>query len=238
MINLYEYLDESFSKISLACSPKCFNCCTTKLWVTSLEAKYLFKGLKEEDFARFENQTFPSPKLTHNQTALLYFSGEEPPLQEEGESSPCLFLTQEGLCKIYERRPVICRILVSLKKCSSSQPAEVTEELYLMGLLALQIVENIDIGGLYGNLFELLKFFKNLKEGKIEEIPAHLLSTVEFEELPLLPEEKNLRSWVGNLYRKKIKEKVTFRDLWEEVKAKIRAQKRLTFMEDVWRGEI
>lgn len=73
-----------------------------------------------------------------------------------------------------------------------------------MGLIALQIVENIDLYGLYGNIFDLLKFLSDLKKGKIDEIPPYLLSNVEFEELPLLPEEKDLRAWVGNLYRKEV----------------------------------
>ncbi|MFN4197219.1 MAG: YkgJ family cysteine cluster protein [Caldimicrobium sp.] len=178
---------------------------------------------------------YPRPKLTHNQLALLYFSGEEPKesSQEEG-IAPCPFLSEENLCKIYERRPVICRILNSLERCGQESSAVLSEELYLMGLIALQIVENIDIGGLYGNLFDFLKFFQEQKEGRIEEVPSYLLSTVEFEELPLLPEEKTLRSWVGNLYRKKVMGDKTFRDLLDSVKEQINAQKRLSFLSDIF----
>ncbi|MFN3920923.1 MAG: YkgJ family cysteine cluster protein [Caldimicrobium sp.] len=237
LITLYEYLEETFSQFPIACIPGCNSCCTTRLYVTSLEAEYLFKGLKEEDILNLYNLKdfiYPRPSLSHNQIALLYYLGKEPSLFEEGEPSICPFLTSEGLCKVYERRPVICRILLSFEKCAPGKPAALSQELYLMGLIALQIVENIDVGGLYGNLFDLLKFYYELEKGTLEEIPSNLLSTVEFEELPLLPEEKNLRSWIGNLYRKKIKDDFTFRDLLDEIKNQFKAQKRLSFLEDIW----
>ncbi|MFN3568612.1 MAG: YkgJ family cysteine cluster protein, partial [Caldimicrobium sp.] len=150
LVTLYQYLDETFSQFPLACTKGCSFCCTTKLWVTSIEAEYIFKNLREE-LPSFDNLIYPRPKLTHNQLALLYFSGEEPKeSSQEGGIAPCPFLTEENLCKIYERRPVICRILNSLERCGQESSAVVSEELYLMGLIALQIVENIDIGGLYG----------------------------------------------------------------------------------------
>lgn len=182
-----------------------------------------------------DNLIYPRPKTTHNQLALLYFSGEEPKetVEEEGVA-PCPFLTEENLCKIYDQRPVICRILASFEKCSPVSSALVSEELYLMGIIALQIVENIDIGGLYGNLFDFLKFFKEQREGKLEEVPSYLLSTVEFEELPLMPEEKPLRTWVGKLYRKKVRNDQTFRDLLEEIKERFKAQKRLSFLSEIY----
>lgn len=128
----------------------------------------------------------------------------------------------------------MCRIMVSFKKCAPSQPAELSEELYLMGILSMQIVENIDLCGLYGNLFDLLNFLSDLKKGKAEEIPPHLLSNVEFEELPLLPEEKALRSWVGGLYRREVMEGKTFRELLDEIKEKLKEKESLSFLREIF----
>ncbi len=128
----------------------------------------------------------------------------------------------------------MCRIMVSLRKCSPSQPAELTEELYLMGLLSMQIAENIDLYGLYGNIFDLLNFLSDLKTGKAEEIPPYLLSNVEFEELPLLPEEKALRAWVGGLYRKEVLEGKNFRELLDEIKEKLKEKESLSFLKEIF----
>lgn len=127
----------------------------------------------------------------------------------------------------------MCRIMVSSRKCSPSQPAEVPEELYLMGILSMQIVENIDLYGLYGNIFDLLNFLSDLKKGKAEEIPPYLLSNVEFEELPLLPEEKALRSWVGSLFRKEVIDGKTFRELFDEIKARFKEKECLSFLKEI-----
>lgn len=128
----------------------------------------------------------------------------------------------------------MCRIMVSTKKCTPSSPAELPQELYLIGLLSLQIVENIDLLGLYGNLFDLLKFLKALKSNPEEEIPPFLLSTYEFEELPLLPEERALRKWVGELYRKKVLEDLTFRELLDKVKERSREEESLSFLKEIF----
>nr|WP_269447040.1 YkgJ family cysteine cluster protein [Caldimicrobium thiodismutans] len=227
-------MDKTFSRYELACSPGCNLCCTTRIYATSLEAKYLLEGLPEGITFEIDENLLPRPGLTHNQTALLYFSGEEPPPPEEAELHPCPFLNEEGLCSVYERRPLMCRIMVSFKKCSPLQQAELSQELYLRGLIALQIVENIELYGLYGNIFDLLKFLSDLKKGKIDEIPPYLLSNVEFEELPLLPEEKDLRAWVGNLYRKEVFPGKTFRELLYEIKERLKEKESLSFLKEIF----
>lgn len=222
--------------MNFACRPSCNFCCTTKLYVTSVEAELLFDSLSDDDWNKIEKLSdYPRPKYTHNQLGLLYYSGEEP--KEESLDltlSSCPLLTSEGLCGVYERRPLICRLLLSFSPCSSDQPAQITEKLYLLSLISLQIAENIDSGGLYGNLFDLLKFLKDYRRGLVEEIPSYLLSTVEFEELPLLPEERELRSWVGNLYRRELPNGQTFRELLDTINDDIKSRGRLSFLQEIW----
>ncbi|MGC9141230.1 MAG: YkgJ family cysteine cluster protein [Caldimicrobium sp.] len=236
LLALNEYLEETISKYPLACAPGCNLCCTTKIYATSLEAKYLLEGLSNEISLNLNvnKEELPRPRFTHNQLALLYYSGEEPPLEEEREVQACPFLDERGLCKVYERRPLMCRIMVSLNRCSPSHPAEISEELYLIGLLALQIVENIDLHGLYGNLFDLLEYLSELKKGKVEEIPPYLLSNVEFKELPLLAEEKALRAWVGALYRKEVLPGKSFKELLSEIKENFKEKESLSFLKEIF----
>lgn len=231
---LYSHLEKAQGSFSFACEEGCHLCCTDRLFTTSLEARYVFEVLKQEDFSLFENQQFLSPKLTHNQTLWLYSQGEEPPEEIFSELKRCPFLTREGLCLVYERRPLMCRIMVSSKKCSYDSPAEPPQEVYLMGLLALQIAENIDIGGLYGNLFHLLSLWRDFYLGNLEEIPPHVLPTLYFEELPLLPAEKRLRNWVGSLYRTELNPGLSFKDLLEKLREDFKKSQSLSFLQDIF----
>lgn len=229
-------MDETLRGFSFACKPGCNFCCTTKLFVTSVEAELLLDSLDEKDWIKiYALPPYPRPKYTHNQLALLYFTGDEPKEENpEGEITSCPFLTSKGLCKVYDHRPLICRLLLSFITCSPSKPAEISEKLYLLSLISLQVAENLDFGGLYGNLFDLLKYLRDYKTGIIEEIPSHLLSTVEFEELPLLPDERELRGWVGGLYRRELPNGMTFRELLNTIKEDLKTQSGLSFLREIW----
>lgn len=134
---------------------------------------------------------------------------------------------------VYPYRPLMCRIMASTKSCEQGE-ASLPPFLFYVGTLALQLAENIDMGGLYGNLFDLLKFLKDYKDGKVEEVPPYILSNVDVDELPVLPEEKDLRSWVGTLYRTPVTEGKSFRDVLQELREKLRDRKSLSFLEEIF----
>ena len=123
--------------------------------------------------------------------------------------------------------------MASTKSCEQGE-ASLPPFLFYVGTLALQLAENIDIGGLYGNLFDFLKFLKDYKEGQVEEVPPYLLSNVDVDELPVLPEEKDLRSWVGTLYRTHVTEEKSFREVLQELREKFRDKKSLSFLEEIF----
>ncbi len=180
-------------------------------------------------------EKYVRPKLTHNQIILCYKEGLEPSLEEEIYESvnPCPFLTQENLCKIYERRPLMCRLTASIIPCEKGF-AELPPFLFKISTIALQLVENIDLGGLYGNMLDLLKFLYQYKKGLIEEVPNYLLNTVDVDDLPILPEEKELKKWVGTLYRTPVKDNLTFRDLLQELRKEFRKYESLTFLKNIF----
>jgi len=209
-------------------------CCTQKVYATSIEAYYILDILSEEEIKILEKiSNYPRPKITNNQTILCYMHGTEPPQEELlKDLKPCPFLDEKGLCKIYERRPLMCRLMASIIPCSQGM-AELPPFLFQISTIAMQLAENIDIGGVYGNIFDLLKFLHYYKKGEAEEVPDYLLNNLEVDELPILPEEKDLRKWVGTLYRTPVEEEITFRDLLRELREEFQSYESLTFLRDI-----
>jgi Fe-S-cluster containining protein len=230
---LYEYLDSVLPKDELFCKPTCSACCTTKLYATSLEAYYLLPTVPQKLLEEFRGKSYPRPKLTHNELLRLYRLGGTPPEEEITALLPCPFLTEENLCSVYDRRPLMCRIMVSTVNCQEKGFAEPPEFHYTAGLLLLQVVENIDLGGLYGSLFDLLLFWKDLEEGRLEEVPPYLLSNIEEEEYPILPHEKDYQRFLGGLYRKELPSGPTFRELWVELKEGFSDYSALSFLREI-----
>jgi len=211
-------------------------CCTQKIYATSIEAFYILEDLKEEDLKTLENlENYPRPKITHNQTILCYMEGVEPPVEEPFENlGSCPFLTDENLCKIYPKRPLMCRIMVSTEPCQKGS-AQIPPFLFQVGTISMQLVENIDIGGVYGSLFDLLKFLNLYKKGLADEVPQTLLNNIDVDELPILPEEDELRRWVGALYRTPVnKDDLTFRELLNELRERFKNYETLDFLKEIF----
>jgi len=164
---------------------------------------------------------------------LCYMQGSEPPPEEDITLSPCPFLTEEGLCRVYPYRPLMCRLMASIVPCSQGQ-AEIPPFLFKVSTISLQLVENLDIGGVYGNFFDLLRFLDAFKKGKEEEVPNYLLSNVDVDDLPILPEEKDLKKWVGDLYRTEVIPGKTFRDLLQELRLEFQSHQSLSFLRDIF----
>ncbi len=237
---LYSEVEKAFSKFNLFCKPGCNLCCTTKIYATSLEVIYTLshKAFKNKRLLDKISPPFLRPSYTNNQLLLAYKMGEEVSLQDEIENlnqiKPCPFLREDGLCYVYDNRPLMCRITASLKDCKKGE-AFLPDYLFKIGTLALQIVENIDIGGIYGNFFELLIFMKKFLENPkaIEEIPPQFLSNFFLEELPLLPEEKEERNWVKELYSQKIENGKSFIESLLELKKLFDSQRSLSFLSEI-----
>lgn len=135
---------------------------------------------------------------------------------------------------IYERRPLMCRIMASAIQCKESIAAELPPFLFQVSTLSLQLVENIDLGGLYGNLFDLIKFWYNYQKETIEEVPEYLLNNLDVDELPILPEEKDLKKWAGLLYRTYVEKEITFRELLESLRKEFQKYESLSFLKEIF----
>lgn len=83
----------SYAHEFVACKKGCAYCCYQQIQISSLEAEYI----------REKTGIFPAKLSAAPSRDLQEFSG----------NTPCPFLKQ-GACSIYEHRPIICRIHVSL----------------------------------------------------------------------------------------------------------------------------
>lgn len=150
----------------LACQKGCSVCCTRNVTLTSLEAYYLMSHLgpagREEALERIRRDSHRRrliPTATLNHMADICMNGGEPPEDESDPSwGPCPLL-QDGLCTVYEVRPLACRVMGSRSHCGNNGYADMDEFHLTVNNVLMQYLEHIDAGSIMGNLNDLLPRF-------------------------------------------------------------------------------
>ena len=89
------------SRFKPTCKKYCRACCHLQMSITQLEAEHLVKYIKKENI-------LIDHELLKKQ-ALLNLSDQDW-WQLPKEKKKCVFLSDEGLCKVYKARPLECRI--------------------------------------------------------------------------------------------------------------------------------
>ncbi|QJA06659.1 hypothetical protein FVE67_07565 [Thermosulfurimonas marina] len=230
---LYAFVEEEASRFDFRCEPGCSSCCTTQLYVTSLEARYLLEDLPPELRQRLLSLSdYPRPATSPNTMALLLMRGKEPPEDEPGEIRPCPLLGSEGLCLVYPRRPLTCRVMFSRVRCSLSGQAEVPPEFLALASLLFQLLEELDAGGVYGHLTDVVRFLEELEKGA-PEVPEWLSGNREAPDLAYLPEEDALRQALARLYRRKLPSGRTFKEVLDEIKKGFGPREALSFLDEI-----
>lgn len=162
---LYEFHREFLKGYKMACAPGCSTCCTVNVIATSLELEYILEAqgarqlLKEGTRRMDQAKTgYFTPQLTINEEAGHYLKGRVPP-EEPGvhANAQCPLLDSDDLCTIYDRRPFACRAMVSGLPCSQGGQADMDPFIVTINLAIQQIIEHMDRGGTYGNLWDLVK---------------------------------------------------------------------------------
>ncbi|MFH1138727.1 MAG: hypothetical protein V1816_21835 [Pseudomonadota bacterium] len=146
-----------------ACGRNCAVCCTTDLGAVTLEAYELLASLKERRrddlLAKLETASgkdYFRPRITTNTFAMACMTGQDPPEEApDPNPAPCPLLLG-GLCPDYKNRPFACRGIFSLRACKTGSEAEMPPELVSIVTICWQIIEHLDVGGLYGNLIDLV----------------------------------------------------------------------------------
>ena len=230
---LYAFVEEEAREFGFVCEKGCHRCCTTHLWTTSLEARYLREGLSPELETRLlALRVYPRPGSTPNTMALLLMQGKTPPEDQMTEIGSCPLLTPEGLCAVYPRRPLTCRLMFSRTKCDLSGEARMPPEFLGLSSLLFQIIEELDVGGVYGHLVDQVRFWRDLEAG-VEEVPEWLLGNREAPELAYLPEEDVLRQKLARLYRLKLPSGRTFKETLDEIKEGFGPREALSFLDEI-----
>ncbi|MEJ5360286.1 MAG: hypothetical protein WHT06_16630 [Desulfobacterales bacterium] len=147
----------------IACRRHCRPCCTTRVTVTTLEARAILRALAPGERTLLEDRVLGAaalprrkPSITLNGLAELWAAGlEEPSPAEEPPPEACPLLADD-LCSIYALRPFHCRCLVSRRVCAADGAAELEEEVLAVNTVFLQVIEHLDPGGASGNLLDVL----------------------------------------------------------------------------------
>ncbi|GEM_PF-104249 len=240
---LYTVFEQEAQKFNFVCAPGCKDCCTTNLLATSVEVRALLgqyeqHGQKQDLRALIPDPTkriWLRPHITPNEMAALCLAGKEPPEETtDYRIEPCPFLQSNGWCSIYSYRPFMCRSFYSLRPCRDYGEALVPPEFFSLTTTFMQLLEEIDVAGLYGNFFDLLAYLLDREEalakGQDLDVPPYLLSNREAPDFAIPPEhEEYVRSVLTRLYRYKIGE-TTFKALLDEVKQGVGVSEALGFL--------
>ncbi|MEW5735572.1 MAG: hypothetical protein AB1921_11995 [Thermodesulfobacteriota bacterium] len=186
---LYSTHESLFKDAGLACGPGCSVCCTDRVIATTLEARAIFRHLKdgghEDLLARALAATgrdIYRPTATVNALARMCMERKEPPGEPEAEVSVCPLL-DGGLCTVYELRPLACRAQMSETACRHGGEAVMDELSVTLNQVFFQAAEHLDQGGLTGNLMDLLAFLSGgpaLRLQKNEPVPGLLVPAGHF----------------------------------------------------------
>jgi Fe-S-cluster containining protein len=155
-----EFVEENYN---LACKSGCSTCCTQDITATTLEAWEMLNQLKKdgktdllEQIAQFDQKDLFRPKITTNVMAMYCLNRKEPPVEEPGgDSGACPFLEEQN-CAFYSARPLACRGMFAQHMCQPGEEADIPADLATITMICWQIIEHLDVGGLYGNLIDLM----------------------------------------------------------------------------------
>lgn len=156
-----------------ACKPHCSACCTRNVTLTTLEGICLIDHVKQTDQPRLlddiradEQLNRFYPKTTTNRIAELCAKGLDIPDETTDPAWGSCPLLKNGMCAVYQARPLNCRCLVSRKDCSTIGYAEMDPFTLTLNNLFAQFTEHLDCNGLTGNLTDVLLY--------LESDPHHL----------------------------------------------------------------
>ena len=178
---VYDLYDTFSAQFNFACVRGCCACCTENVTITSLEGyrivRHLIATNQSDLFQRLQpaaSQKRFQPTLTTNQIAALCIQRQDPPDEYiDWPQAPCPFLSNNE-CLIYSQRPFGCRCFSSTEKCDATGHAEVDPFLFTVNMMFVQFIEDIDHGGQFGNMADVLLGLKSEAHRKQYEMHPNL----------------------------------------------------------------
>lgn len=167
---IYALFDSETRGVPVACKKGCALCCTDRLSLTTLEARFLAEYLKGDDaaLARIRNADISwRPACTVNGLVLdTLCRRPSPPEDEDSPVGACPLLSDDA-CLAYPARPLACRVMFSRTPCGESvEGAEISPLEMSLNQVFMQAVEHLDSAGKSGNLRDTADFLEGATDGK------------------------------------------------------------------------
>lgn len=198
LLRIYRLYDDYINSFSLACRKHCADCCTMAVTMTSLEGRMIYdfagpgkshtifeKAFSCADIPRFQ------PAMSTNCYARLCSGHVEPPEEKFPNDPGQCPLLEEDVCSIYPVRPFACRSMISSEPCRRTGSALMDDLTFTVNTMFLQIIENLDRQGFFGNLIDVLLRVANSENAATDPqqsnfVSPDLISTVPNEPIPAL----------------------------------------------------
>jgi Fe-S-cluster containining protein len=162
LLRTYDIYDAIVSEFESACRDSCATCCTQNVLATTLETSVLLEYGGNERLGQVRGEVVPNrmqPLLTVNTFADQCIHSQEPPPSLPIMVKASCPLLEQTSCAVYQGRPFACRSMWSQTLCRPDSAAIVDPLLVSINSVFQQIIEDIDAGGLYGNLLDIMLHF-------------------------------------------------------------------------------
>lgn len=159
LLRTYDIYDAIVSEFESACRNSCATCCTQNVLATTLEASVLLESGGDERLGQVRGEVLPNrmqPSLTVNTFANRCIHSQEIPSSLPIMVKTSCPLLEQTSCAVYRGRPFACRSMWSRNLCRPESTAIVDPLLVSINGVFQQIIEDIDSGGLYGNLLDIM----------------------------------------------------------------------------------
>ena len=177
---IYDIFETWSGDLDAACRRKCSGCCSQNVTMTALEGEdilryVLAEGMVDAFAGRIAaKKSHQPPPMTTNDFAGACLEGRDVDPGDQPNLAVCPFL-EGDLCTIYPARPFGCRLFVSTKRCSASQPALVPDYYFEASTAVSQVIEHLGQKEYWGNMLDVLPALLDISEFK--EIADQLNNT-------------------------------------------------------------
>ncbi len=213
---IYETYNELARGFHSACEMSCSVCCSQNVLCTTIETESLLRYAEHIGRPNLATEIREKtsakrlrPTLTVNSLAeFCTKSGEIPETRQEVDHTACPLL-ENSSCPVYAARPFACRSMWSEETCRPQGEAVMNPILVSISSVFHQIIEDVDRGGLYGNLLDIISYLSSptrrevyLSKGEAG-LDALLLRTVPSPGLMVPPEHRPyVMKWLNQLWGK------------------------------------
>jgi len=186
---IYTIFDKQVESFSIACKHFCSDCCTDRIWMTSIEGELIIDYLRSKNdlslldkITNIPEQKRYHPKTTTNMEAKLSVEDAPIPAPEDNNLFQTCPLLTNNECPIYDVRPMACRSMISTIPCKNKGYAEMPPISMTISTVLSQYIEHIDINGYYGNYKNIFEYLTSSPDSMSIQ---HVMATEK-----LLPNQK------------------------------------------------